>query len=252
MRIPYLRKTAALLAAAMVCGSASAADDHWQHTGTLYFVGAGMDGKAGVGGVIADVDVNFGDILDNLEFGFMAAWRAERGRWAVVADYSYLTLEMRNNSIGPAGNTRATVDADQTIFELDGAYALTEQLSTYVGLRYWDLGADVQVFGGGPLGEDLAGSGDENWIDPLVGLRYIMPLGERWEIIAKGDIGGFGVASDFTWQAMLLAGWNFTEHATLLFGYRYIDVDYDDGSGSSRILWDVGLGGPSAGLAWRF
>jgi len=94
----------------------------------MYLVGAGIDGKAGVGNVTADVDVNFGDILDNLEFGFMAAWRAERGRWAVIADYNYLKLEMRNNSLGPAGNTRAAVDADQTIFEIDGAYALTERL----------------------------------------------------------------------------------------------------------------------------
>lgn len=252
MSMSNRKRVAAALAALMGCSAAGAADEGWEHTVAFYMVGASMDGDTGIGDVTADVDVSFGDILDNLEFGAMAAYRGERGPWAVVADLIYMKLEQQKDNLGPLGGSRATVDSDQTIFELDGSYELSEQLSTYAGLRYWDLSVDLQVVGGGPLGETRARSADEDWVDPLVGLRYVWPLGERWSLIAKGDVGGFGIGSDFAWQASAFASWAFAEHASLLFGVRFLDVDYEDGSGNRKFTWDVLQGGPSAGLAWRF
>jgi hypothetical protein len=38
----------------------------------------------------------------------------------------------------------------------------------------------------------------------------------------------------------------------LLLGYRVIDVDYEDGKGADRFVWDVRTAGPSAAFAWRF
>lgn len=237
---------------ALVAGSAAAAKDHWTHTVVLYGVGASMEGEAGVGNVTADVDVGFDDILDNLEFGAMASWRAERGKWSVLADLIYMRLEQKRDGLGPFGGTRAAVDADQVITELDGGYALTDRLSVYGGLRYWNLDTDLQVVGGGPLGETLAASANENWVDPLVGLRYVLPLSASWELVAKGDIGGFGVGSDFAWHTTVFAGWTFAEHATLLMGFRVLGVDYEDGSGPATFRWDVTEGGPALGVAWRF
>ncbi len=243
---------AAALAALMACGSVHAADDRWEHTFAAYVVGASIDGKAGVGSATADVDVGFDDILDNLEFGAMAAYRADRGKWAVVADLIYMSLEQKKDGLGPFGGTRATVEADQLMFELDGSYGITERLDVYGGLRYWNLDSDLDVVGGGPLGQTLSASDTEDWVDPLVGLRYAMPLGERWALVARGDVGGFGIGSDFAWHATVFASWQVSEHGSVLLGFRYLDVDYDDGSGSGRFLWDVSEGGPAAGFAWRF
>lgn len=243
---------AALLAALLSTGAAAADDGSWQHTLALYGIGASMDGETTVKGVTADVDVGFDDILDNLEFAGMVAYRAERGPWAIGLDYNYMKLEVKKDGLGRLGRTRATVDSDQKIVQLDVGHAITGRLSGYGGLRYTDLGADLQVVGGGPLGETLAASGDDDWVDPVIGLRYLWPLGASWEIVAKGDIGGFGIASDFTWQTTLAAGWNATDHLSLLIGLRYIGVDYEDGAGANYIKWDVVEGGPAAAVAWRF
>jgi hypothetical protein len=232
----------------LASGVASAADDGWKHTVAIYGVGASMDGSTSVGPVTADVDVSFSDILDNLEFAAMFAYRGERGRWAVGTDLIYMKLEQSKDGIGPAGNSRSTVEADQLILELNGSYALTEHLSLYGGFRYWDLEVDLEVQGGGPLGETLATSQDEDWIDPMVGLRYALPLGERWTLIAKADLGGFGFGSDRAWQATGLAAWSLSEHADLLFGFRWLDVDYEDG----LFKYNVGQGGPTVGFAWVF
>lgn len=240
------------VAALLACGPALAADEEWQHTVVLYGIGASIDGKAGIGSVSADVDVGFDDILDNLEFGAMLAYRGERGRFAVVADLIFMALEQKKNGLGPLGGAQAKVEADQLIVELDGSWAVTERLDAYGGLRYWELDTELDVVGGGPLGETLSADMTEDWVDPIVGLRYAMPLSEHWDFIVRGDIGGFGVGSDFTWHASAFANWQFSEHGSLLFGYRHMDVDYDDGSGSSRFRWDVGEGGPTVGFAWQF
>jgi hypothetical protein len=254
----HMKMTGSASAGSLVAGlllagpGVAAAAEAWEHTVVLYGVGASIDGTAGVGGVEADVDVSFGDILDNLEFGAMAAWRAERGPWAVLGDLIYMRLEQRKNGIGPAGETRATVDADQVIVELSGSYAWNDRWSTYAGLRFWTVDVDLQVIGGGPLGETLARSGDEDWVDPMVGVRYVQPLGERWSLVSKADVGGFGLGSDFAWQASVFADWRFADHASLLVGVRFLGIDYDDGSGAGRFLYDVTQGGPALGVAWQF
>jgi hypothetical protein len=240
------------MAALLACGPALAADEEWQHTVVVYGIGASIDGKAGVGNVTADVDVGFDDILDNIEFGAMASWRGERGRFAVVADLIYMALEQKKSGLGPFGGTRAKVEADQLIMELDGSWAVTDRLDAYGGLRYWELDNELDVVGGGPLGETLSANKTEDWVDPIVGLRYAWPLNDRWEFIVRGDLGGFGIGSDFTWHASAFANWKVSEHGSVLLGYRHLDVDYDDGSGSSRFRWDVAEGGPAAGFAWRF
>jgi hypothetical protein len=51
-----------------------------------------MSGNATVGAATADVDMSFGDILDNLEMGFMGAYRATRGQYSVTVDGIYMGL----------------------------------------------------------------------------------------------------------------------------------------------------------------
>ena len=39
---------------------------------------------------------------------------------------------------------------------------------------------------------DAAVSGDQDWIDPIIGARVILPLAERWRLAAfevRGDLG---------------------------------------------------------------
>lgn len=242
----------ALLALAASSPATFAQEQAWEHTLAIYMVGASLDGTSGVGDVTADVDVSFSDILDNLDAGFMFAYRGERGPWSVGLDFSFMGLEAEGAGLGPGGGTSAKVESDQYIAQLDIGHALTDRLGVYGGVRYTELDLDIAVVGGGPLGETLVRKGSESWADPVIGLRYAAPLGDSWQLVAKGDVGGFGVASDFTWAAMLFAAYSFNDNVMLLLGYRVIDVDYEDGTGADRVAWDVRTAGPSAAFAWRF
>ena len=52
-------------------------------------------------------------------------------------------------------------------------------------------------------------SGDQDWVDPLVGARANFNLTQRWALSLDGSIGGFGVGSDFAWDAAGLIGYRF-------------------------------------------
>ena len=248
----YLRNITCIVALAMYCVTAIAADDRWQHSVALYLVGASMDGQVSVGNVEADVDIGFDDILDNLDFGIMAAYRGEHGPWAISTDIIYMALETEKSGLGPLGNSSAKANFDETTIELAGYYTFSNHLAAYGGLRYWDLSGNVTLSLGGPQQRTITADGSESWVDPLIGLRFQTPLGKHWELVGRGDIGGFGIGSDFAWHATLYAAWLASKHATVILGYRYLDADYESGSGSERFKWDVGQGGPTVGFAWRF
>ena len=85
-------------------------------------------------------------------------------------------------------------------------------------------------------------------IDPFIGarLRYVPAAGE--EIAIRGDVGGFGAGSKFTWQALATYNWLLCVEGPLTIdgyiGWRALSVDYETGEGHSRYEFDVLQHGP--------
>ena len=85
-----------------------------------------------------------------------------------------------------------------------------------------------------------------------MGLRVSAPLGDKWTFVARGDIGGFGVGSEFAWHATVHFDWHTSEHFTMLFGYRILDVDLEDRGSNGLANLDMTQSGPAIGVAWTF
>lgn len=92
------------------------------------------------------------------------------------------------------------------------------------------------------------GTGEEQWFDPIVGVRARWDLSDKWFLSGKTDIGGFGVGSDFAWSLQGTLGYQFTERVSAEFGYRYLDTDYQNG----RFVYDVAEMGFYTGLNIEF
>jgi opacity protein-like surface antigen len=250
-----IRLFPSILAALGATSSAHA--EEWKHTLVPYLWASAMDGTTGIGTplgpVEADVDISFGDIWDNLEIGGMVSYRVERGRWAIMGDLIYMDLE--TDKTGSAGPIRvdATVEVQQTAFEVDVGYRVTERVLAYAGWRYNDLNADLEVIrtGPGPGATRVAGT-SETWVDPMIGVIIDIPLADRWTVALRGDVGGFGVGSDFAWQAAAFVSWQATDAIHVIGGYRYIDMDYEDGEGTSLFKYDMAISGPVLGVAFTF
>ena len=70
----------------------------------------------------------------------------------------------------------------------------------------------------------------EDWFDPIVGLKGLTPFGDsKFFVSGFLVLGGFGVGSDFMWDANVNLGYQWTETFSTTFGYRYLDVDYENG-----------------------
>jgi hypothetical protein len=88
----------------------------------------------------------------------------------------------------------------------------------------------------------------DDWFDPYVGLRARYHFNDRFYATAKGDVGGFGVGSDFAWQAEAALGCRLGERIFAEAGYRALGTDYDhDG-----LTYDVVTHGAQVTLGINF
>lgn len=246
------------VAVAIAAPSGAAAD--WSHTVTPYLWGSGMSGKTAVGTATpagpleADVDVGFDDILSNLKFGAMGSYRGDRSDgWVVMADYIYMSLEADKQSTAGPVRIDTTVGVKQTALELDLGYRLNDQFTVFAGLRYNDVDTDLDVVRTGPgAGANRAASKGDSWTDPVVGITARYPLNDTWSLGVRGDVGGFGIGSDLTWQMMATVNWKVRDNLEVVAGYRYLDADYEDGSGADLFKYDMVTSGPGIGVSFKF
>ena len=205
----------------------------------LYLWMVDMEGDIGIDQTVLPVDVDFGTIFDNLEEVFTVHFEAmHRSNWGLFFDYSYLDIS--------ASPSPLTIDMTSTLIEAGGVYRTENGPHTFDmfgGVRYTKVEPDITIGSPPPLV-----SISEDWYDPFVGIRYDYDFGNKWRLSARGDIGGFGVGCDFTWNVTAMVHFQAWKYADIVVGYRVLDQDYEDGTGSSRFKYDMNLAGPLLAL----
>jgi hypothetical protein len=223
---------------------AQSADEGWQVTFTPYAWLAGQTGQLEVGGVITDVDLSFGDILENLDMSLMGILEARHGKWTGRLDLIYVSLLIEQDLVQPAPG-EVDLQQDQVVAQPELGYAVLQRpwgrIDVLAGLRYWHLTADLGLsVSGGP---STTREGSQDWADATLGGRVLYRAGDKWRLYGKVDIGAGG--SQFTWQAA--AGADLGRCCALTAAYRHLDVDYDD-----EVVFDTYLTGPALGVELRF
>jgi len=222
----------------------TAQNDSWKFTLSPYMWGTGLKGSTAIGQKKQDVDLGFSDILDALDIGAMVDFRAEKERWSIGTNFLWVDLE----DDADIGLLKVEIKPTLWIVELDGDYRLTDNWKLRGGIRYYELDIDIDFSGA----ETLSIGGSKEWADPFVGVGFSAPLSERWSFAARGDIGGFGAGSDFSWQLWGLLEYRFGKQNSVALGWRYLDFDYQTGSGNINFEIDTYLSGPIAGVRIRF
>lgn len=238
-------------------------DQQWRFRSIGWLWAMGLEGTLGARGASVSVDASFADVLDATDSLIGIAGRLEigKGRWGGFIDGLYNRLGVED-ATGPLGLAEVDVTMEQAIIDFGVLFRLTEMeiealdgtsgrlsLDLYAGGRYSSLDIEIDP--------EVAATreGGRDWIDPIIGASVAMPIANHVNLEARGDVGGFGAASDFTWSAMLLLVYEFELFdlpASVFGGYRAIGQDYSDGSGSDRFEWDVTLHGPTLGFSLAF
>jgi hypothetical protein len=236
------------------CISNTAQANDWKFVLVPYAQLPVISGDASLGRVEgADVDVSMSDILDQLELGGMLQMEAHhKSGFGTSLNYSFMKLE--DSFKGPAGYTKFESELFQAVLEAYLSYRLNNESSTidfYTGARWWDM--DINLEAETAISEANLDR-DFSWVDPVVGVRYIPELSDNWRLLLQGDLGGFEVQSESSYNIMAGLLWDFDESHSLAILYRALWVDYSEGDigERDRFKYDTVTHGPSIGVVFRF
>lgn len=228
------------------------ADPAWEVTVTPYVWFSGLKGDIGVSPRVAPVhvDLAFSDIWDALDFAGMAVVQARRERFVAIADIAYIDLgTSKHIGIRDPDLINAKLDSKLFISTVAAGYRAVDRGDFYVDLIG---GARVMSM---KTGLDLSGPNrtfsqnvSKTWADPVIGARVHGPIGAKWSYNAYGDVGGFGVSSNVTWQLYGAVQYRLNEDWTLSAGWRHLKTDYKH----KGFVFDAAQDGPILGAAYRF
>lgn len=216
----------------------------------------GFSGTFGARGHETRVTTSFADMSKYLNFAAMAHLEVlYRDTVGLIAEFNYAGLgdQVSRRGVSLDGQMSFTM-SDVALFYRIGTIALNEDggkvsFDVLGGVRIWTLDMGLSA--------DYLQYGDSihmqrTWVDPVVGARASIHFNKKWLLDLRGGVGGFGVSSTFTWDAMGLIGYNFWENATLLVGYRAVGLNYEEGSGRNAFKANATLHGPVLGLSFTF
>jgi hypothetical protein len=210
----------------------------------FYLWAVSIDGDLTTMGNNQQLKADFNDIASSLEGIFTVHFEGmHTSGWGFLTDVEYLNLGGQQTTPGPLP---LTLDVDFTLVmaELAGIYRFKldeTALDLIGGIRYYGFDTEIDIVGVPPRVDK-----DKDWVDFMFGARYIWTITDKWDFLARGDI-GFG-GSDLAWNLVGLFKYQPWKHVSLLFGYRYMDVDYEDGSGADLFKYDVSMYGPLLGV----
>jgi hypothetical protein len=240
-----------LLSAVISVSAQEQTTNQWKFLIEPYMMFPAMKGSTGIGDLPElNVDADAGDILGKLKMGAMLYVEASSPKWAICSDIIYMNLEqdVKTGSVVQGGY----LQAKQFAWEVSGLRNVLPWLDLGIGLRLNSLEAGAEITTGvGSNVTQRSQSQKETWIDPILIARAQNMMGTNWFYLFRGDIGGFGIGSDFAWQLQGYIGYRVSKLFQLSGGYRIIGIDYESGSGSEYFLYDIDTSGPVVRLGFN-
>lgn len=176
----------------------------WQLTVTPYAWGMSLTGDTVARGVPGKVDIGLDTILENLDLTGMLDARLRYDRFEVFTNFVYGKIGASQTRVLAPGTVQAKITSTMTFVDFGAAYSFdpiplgagsddgsaTVTFSPYIGGRYTSIDLKLRV-------NSVTTKGGIDWVDPIVGLRARFDFDDRWSAVLSGDVGGFGLGSDF-------------------------------------------------------
>ena len=224
---------------------ASAADtgNGWKTEIAPYAWLAGVHGDFTTNGLPVHISESLSDVSDVLDFGGMLVVESTKARAVILFDTSYVKLsDSRTSSI---------LHMTESVTELAGAYtAIVPErtgfaLDVLAGIRFWYVQNEVSIPGSGQ-------AGSQTWIDQFLGARARWAMTKNLLLAVRGDVGGIGVESKWSWNVIGTVQYSFSDSFSAGAGYRALYGRYVTGDSSNEFKYDATMAGPVIGVAFRF
>lgn len=197
---------------------------------------------------------DYGYLTDELAMLLSGRFTVQKGSFAIFYDGMYLLTKDETN-----GAVSSKVDYYQLIQELGISYKVADWAvggGNKKNLRFETLGGARHMYfrtkgsASNPLGLQLEADKTRQWVDPFIGARMTLGLTEQTSVSLRGDIGGFGVSSDFIWNTVFEMKHFLTKNKNWFttMSYRAMNTDYHDGD----FACEVKFYGPMASVGVTF
>lgn len=224
----------------------------WESTAVMYLWATGLRGDLATLPPLPSVSVNIGfdKVLQHLDGGIMGAGEIRNGRFLVDFDILYAKLGASVNPRGPLFNS-AKMNTSSFIGTLVGGYRIVEgpsySLDVLAGIRGYSVWTQLSTTSFVPA-LNLINSHTESWVDPIIGVKGRVALNEKFFLTSWGFLGGFGVASKSSWDAMGGVGYVISKDMSAIVGYRALGVDYQ----RNGFIYNIVQSGPIVALTYKF
>lgn len=238
--------SATVMAIALLCAPVAVSAQDWSGQATAYGWGSGVKGDFTPfsGAPTLSFDKSLSEILEDLDGAFFATGLARRGNLVLFGDYTY-SASSRDGLIQGGIPASGEVTLQSLTLAAGNRFNVAEggTIDVLGGVRAWKVEGSVSV----PAAA-IRIAPEQTFLDPIIGLRANAVLSDRWSLLGYGDVGGFGVGSDLTWQAAVTVNYRATDRLFISAGWRELYVDYDD----DGTAFDGSMAGPVIGATWTF
>jgi opacity protein-like surface antigen len=241
---------ALMLSALPAAAQTTRPEEGWRFALSPYVWFTGVSGDATVRSQTDSIQADFGDLFDNLKFAFSGFAEARNGRFSIVTDIMYYNLSQGIPLPGLGEYSGGSTRLQTTEVAAIGLFTLAEapayRLEMGGGVRLWWMTNEINLDAGKLPARSVRST--SNWADPIISARGTFRLSDTWSATLYGDVGGFGLGSELTWQALATIDWRVTQNISASIGYRWIYIDYAKGEAEVS----MNMTGPIIGATLRF
>ncbi|WP_442755182.1 outer membrane protein [Methylocystis sp. JAN1] len=263
--------------------------DGWRWLVTPYFWATNMNGASTLQGEALGSDMTFVDAItksSSFPLAFMGRVETSNGPFWAYGDLAWARLRFAGSALSlrspvadlaVAANVSGHLRMTLAIGEAGFGYELARwkllntpnsftAIDAYAGLRYANIGLNLSADFAGAAnssllgvqqigGKSILGSGALWWIDPVIGLRMRHSFTPGGTFEMRGDIGGFGAGSKFSWQ--FFGGYNTDFEVngvklTGLIGYRALGMNFSKWVDGRENGVNAVIHGPVTGVGMKF
>ena len=185
---------------------------------------------------------NSGTLSSSLNYGGMLGLEVYSQKWSFSSDLLFVSSS--SDLILPLSNREANFDGK---FTLLGVYVMRRTVNWFdVGLGGRLVLVDADLFIDGTHIKDSQYPA----LAPLVVYRFNILENQQWNIRLRGDVGGFGVNSTWTYLVNPMVGYQISKIFEIYAGYRLIS--FSTKSDSEETEMEILMHGPKLGVFIHF
>jgi hypothetical protein len=241
-----------LIAQAGAAG-AEASVEGWRFSVAPYLWAPRTKMTLDVGQFTRSTTIDFVDVVPQLHFAISGHFEATIQKWTAFGDLFYMSVGQSETQNGISVST----NLQELFFEFGAMYRLGPVSLGRAGrLTFEPLAGGRFIWMDTSLGfPNQKVSDSASAIDPMFGGRITYHITDTVALWFRGDVAGFGISDNQTELTYnLIAGleWRFTPRASVLGGWRYMDIDLEKGSGARTFNADIEMSGPFLGVNFHF